>query len=213
MEALPDAVFAVLRNWAGIRGAELLGSNCLDHVTMSLCIIFLRMKGGERFRTSDLIQTGNLIVVSIPVFSVVVFEEVGLCHAGCRCNPAAFWSQRSSPAYAVYDGVCVEPISDLNRGTFFSCRPRLLQITRSNTAVWSHWDFTSTPLEILHHRIWNLLPFLALLLLSRCWAPLHCHCFNGPKHPWTSQVGGSGRATLRFFRRFSAAVISMARQR
>ena len=26
MEALPDAVFAVLRNWAGIRGAELLGN-------------------------------------------------------------------------------------------------------------------------------------------------------------------------------------------
>ena len=170
-----------------------LESNLVQIVwIMSLCIIFLRMKGGER--ESDFCFYSS--------FLVVVFEEVGLCHAGCRCNPAAFWSQRSSPAYAVYDGVCVEPVSDLNRGTFLSCRPRLLQITGSTTAVWSHWDFTSTPLEILHHRIWNLLPFLALLVLSRCGAPLHCHCFDGSKHPWTSQVSGSGRATLRIFSPF-----------
>ena len=38
-------------------------------------------------------------------FLVVVFKEVGLCHAGCRCNPAAFWSQRISPA-ALCDDVC-----------------------------------------------------------------------------------------------------------
>ena len=115
-----------------------LASNCLDHVTMSLCIIFLRMKGGERFRTSDLNTNRESDFCFDSSFFVVVFEEVGLCHAGCRCNPAAFWSQRSSPAYAVYDGVCVEPVSDLNRGTFLSCRPRLLQITGSTTAVWSH---------------------------------------------------------------------------
>lgn len=37
---------------------------------VTIFYIFLRMKGGERFRTSDLIQTGNLIFVSIPVFSL-----------------------------------------------------------------------------------------------------------------------------------------------
>ena len=47
-------------------GSNLFGS--CHYVT--IFYIFLRMKGGERFRTSDLIQTGNLIFVSIPVFSL-----------------------------------------------------------------------------------------------------------------------------------------------
>ena len=122
---------------------------------MSLCIIF-RMKGGERFRTSDLVifntnRESDFCFDSS--FFVVVFEEVGLCHAGCRCNPAAFWSQRSAPAYAVYDGVCVEPISDLNRGTFLSCRPRLLQITDQSINYCS-----LEPLRLHKHSIGDITP-------------------------------------------------------
>ena len=110
---------------------------------MSLCIIFLGMKDDERFWTSKYKQ-GIWFLVRFHSF---VVEEVGLCHAGCRCNPAAFWSQISTAA------LC----DDVDWGTFLSCRPRL-QITRS-TAVCSR-DFISTPLEILHHQIWNLMYIL-----------------------------------------------------
>lgn len=164
MEALPDAVFAVLRNWAGIRGAELLGNihgvNLVQILWItSLCIIFLRMKGGERSWTSNANRESDFWFDS-QFFRCSFWGSWTMPCWGQMQPGGILVSKKLSCLCGVWRGVCwTEALFSAVGLGCFKFLDQLLQFAAIETSQALHWRYYTTEFETCFHS-WHFLAFL-----------------------------------------------------